>query len=208
MIRRGPALLSLLLLGASSAWAGGMHAGLPVSGVQGLGEPSFVSPSAGWTAPILQAGRRVGMVRVFVAPTEAAAVAWYSSALQREVVFTPPAAADLPVGLDAAHGDGVGLWLLRDGNFAALIQTDTGARELGETLRAALIDRAAPTPAPAVVEVTPGHGRVEGADVVHVQFEGGKLLPTRTGWEFSVLPTGMVIWDSLGRPTTWGAWQD
>lgn len=181
----------LLLIGA--ALAGGIHAGIPVRGVEGLGEPSFVSPETGWTAPV--AG---GFVRVFVGRTEAEAESWLAHA--RRSLTLPAADATVTVG-DEAFGDGEALYAFRDGNVAAQVRAERDALGVARRLAAAIVDG---VPWPAAASPRESAGRwsfaVEGA--AHVAFTGGRAVPFQRG-VYEAPPNEVVIWDEYGRPVSW-----
>ena len=66
-----------LLIAATLAHAGNIHAGVPVSGIKGFGAPSFQTSQTGWSAIVLD-----GFVRVYVGKTEADAHAWVNRMLK------------------------------------------------------------------------------------------------------------------------------
>lgn len=182
-----------MLLLASLAFAGGVHAGIPVRGVAGLGEPSFVSPDAGWTAPT-----GGGFVRVYVGPTEADAEGWFAHA---RGTLTLPAADAEPVVGDEAFGDGDALYAFRDGNVAVMVRVPAGATEVARTLHASIVDGPAWPAAPAPV-ARDGRWVFVVADGGELAFTGGRAVAFRRG-EFAELPSEVVVWDRYGRPAVW-----
>lgn len=175
------------------AFAAGVHGGIPVHGVPGVGEPSFLTPASGWTAAV-----QGGWVRVFVGPTEAAGAEWYDRMLE-SLGVPPPELTDLAAVTDAAHGDGVTLVSFRDGNVAVLVRVQSGARAVADTLRAAIVDGVPPSPAPSLAE---GGGRwtVDAPYAVHLTVTGGRAIPFKRG-QFAEPPREVVAWDALGRAT-------
>ncbi len=181
-----------LLVGA--ALAAGVHAGIPVSGVPGVGAASFLTPETGWTASI-----EGGWVRVYVGATEAAGAEWYDRTLE-SVGVPPPVLADFAA--DIAHGDGETLVAFRDGNVGVLVRAQAGARGIAEALRAAIVDRAAPVVTP-TLSSTSGQWRVDAPGAVHISFTGGRAVPFQRG-VFTQPPREIVVWDALGRASVIG----
>ncbi|MDP2307809.1 MAG: hypothetical protein Q8P18_17420 [Pseudomonadota bacterium] len=175
------------------AFAGGLHGGIPVSGVPGIGEPSFLTPATGWTAAV-----DGGWVRVFVGPTEAAGAEWYDRMLE-SIGAPPPVLADLAAVTDAAHGDGATLVSFRDGNVAVLVRVQHDARAVADTLRAAIVDDA-PALATPTLSAVAGQWRVDAPGAVHLRYTGGRGVPFQRG-VFTEPPTEIVVWDALGRAT-------
>lgn len=180
-----------LLVGA--ALAAGVHGGIPVRGVPGIGEPSFQTPATGWTAAV-----EGGWVRVYVGLTEAAGEDWYGRTLQ--TLGVPPAElAPFAPGIDAAHGDGDTLVAFRDGNVAVLVRTSTGARAVAEALHAAIVEDTAGPKAP-TIRASAGTWEVDAPSAVHISFTGGRGVPFKRG-VFTEPPRQIVVWDALGRAT-------
>lgn len=181
--------MSLILAFLGMALAGGLHSGIPVRGVQGLGEPTFVGEAMGWTAPV-----EGGLVRVFVGPDEASASRWLNGSI--------PLSAGRPPALnlaDEAYGDGLGLVAFRDGNVAVFVRVNDGALALAERLRASIVDDGSPWPkAPALTEQG-GRWTLSVPAEDAVSFQGGRLAPG-PGWTFTALPYELLVWDSYGRP--------
>lgn len=180
-------MISLLLLGA--AMAAGLHTGIPVHGVQGLGEPQFSGVDAGWTATV-----EGGFVRVFVGRTEAEAAGWLSMGL-------PLSAGQAPAYpfADEAWGDGASLLAFRDGNVGVFVRVERGALDLARELQAAIVDGGPAWPAPAPLVERQGRWELPVADPAGVSFQGGRLV-RGPGWVFSQLPAELVVWDAFGRP--------
>jgi hypothetical protein len=153
----------LLIIGTllgSPAMASGLHAGIPVAGVPGLGVASFQSPEVGWMAPI-----EGGFVRVFVGQTEDEAHDWAARMGQALSLGAPPAVDGFG---DEAWGDTTGLLIVREGNVAFQIRHDGHAADLARLLLSSIED------APLAWPSSPH------ADWVHVQFIGGQA---RVGWD-------------------------
>lgn len=168
----------------SLALAGGMHSGIPVSA---LSDPSFADPELGWSGNLPG-----GWARVFVGPTEAAAVAWYDNALATLTLPAPPAEG---VG-DACAGDDA-LFAFRDGNVAVLVRAETGARAHAEALHARIVD-GVPLPAAPGLREEAGRWIVDAPWAVHVSGRGPVVPFQRGVW--TARPDGVVAWDAYGRP--------
>lgn len=174
----------------SLALAAGQHTGIPTTGIPGLGEPSFLTPRTGWTAPV-----EGGLVRVFVGPTEADAKDWYQRSREGLTIEPVPAGG---IG-DEAFGDGAGLLAWRDGNVAVMVRCSSGARQWALLLHDAMVD-GIPWPDPVrLLHRADGTWVVPGAPR-SVQFRGGKAVAFRPG-EFRRPPEEVVVWDEWGRPS-------
>ncbi|MDP2313176.1 MAG: hypothetical protein Q8P41_09750 [Pseudomonadota bacterium] len=194
-------MIPLLLIGA--ALAGGVHVGIPVTGVPGLGEPSFLTPATGWTAAV-----EGGWVRVYVGPTEAAGVEWYARMLESlgvqpavlpDLGAHPGVAAHLgPV--DAAHGDGETLVAFRDGNVGVLVRAQGGARAIADVLLAAIVDDGPAVRTPTISSTAGPERRweVDAPGSVHLSFTGGRAVPFQRG-VYTQAPREIVSWDAWGR---------
>ena len=172
------------------AFAGGLHAGLPLTGAPAapLSDPSFLAADLGWSASLPD-----GWARVYVAPTEADAERWYAAELGALSVPPPPA-----TGLgDTCAGDGDALFLFRDGNVAVVVRVTSGARARAEALHAAIVDGVAWPATPSLESVGGGY-RITAPWAVHVASEGGRVVPFRPG-EWSERPDAVTLWDSYGR---------
>lgn len=177
----------LLLLGA--ALAAGIHTGIPVRGVQGLGEPSFQGVDAGWSASV-----DGGYVRVFVGRTEAEAAAWLSEGLPLSAGQAP----SYPFA-DEAWGDGEVMLAFRDGNVGVFVRVSAGARGVAERLQAAIVDGGPAWPAPPTLVSQDGRHTLPVDPRGGVTYQGGRLA-REPGWVFTALPTELVVWDPWGRP--------
>ncbi len=177
-----------MILLLSMALAGGLHSGIPTTGVPGLGEARFLTPQTGWTAPV--AG---GVVKIYVGETEADAVDWYERSVG-SLTLAPVTGAVLG---DASFGDGDGLLGFRDGNVAVMVRVEHGARGLAETLHAAIVDGAPPPTGATLRPQADGTWRVEGATGT-ITFRGGQAVPFVEG-QFRVKPEEVVLWDRYGR---------
>lgn len=182
----------LWLVGA--ALAGGLHTGIPVRGVQGLGEPSFDGLDAGWSASV-----EGGFVRVFVGRTEGEASAW----LQQGVPLAVGSPGTLAFA-DEAWGDGEGVLAFRDGNVSVFVRVERGARAVAERLRAAIVDGGQDWPEPPRLEGTEGCWMlVLPQDTVDFRFQGGRLSREQ-GCTFKAKPREIVSWDAWGRVVVGG----
>ncbi len=177
----------LLLLGA--ALAAGIHTGIPVRGVQGLGEPSFKGVDAGWSA-----SADGGYVRVFVGRTEAEAAAWLAEGV-------PLSAGQAPAYTfaDEAWGDGQAILAFRDGNVSVFIRVEQGALPLAERLRAAIVDGGPAWPAPPALRQEGERWVLDATGLGGVRYQGGRLA-REPGWVFTEPPDELVVWDAWGRP--------
>jgi hypothetical protein len=177
----------------SIALAGGVHSGIPVHGVAGVGEPTFLSPEAGWTAAI-----DGGFVKVFVGPTEDDAKAWYTTAI-RSLTIVPAAATGLG---DESFGDGEALFGFRDGNVAVMVRARTDAYGEAAALHEAIVDGVPWPTAPRLVAQGDGTWLVPGQPGF-VKFRGGQSVPFKTG-VFRKPPEEIVVWDDYGRASVVG----
>lgn len=171
------------------AFAGGVHTGIPVRGVEGIGEPSFLTPESGWSA-----GVDGGWVRVFVGETEADAEDWYRRAVATVQVPPPPLSF---VG-DEAAGDGTTLVVLRDGNVALMVRSEGSAGEVARRLHGAIVDGGPERLKPSLV-VSGGTWSLDAPGMVAVRATGGRPVPFRTG-SWTAPPSQLVVWDAWGRP--------
>jgi hypothetical protein len=177
-----------MMLLVSTALAAGLHAGIPVRGVPGVGEPSFVTPEMGWTASV-----QGGWVRVYVGRTEADGDRWFTDAIATLQVAPPP----FRLG-DEAVGDGQTLVGFRDGNVAVLVRAESGAGAVAQRLHAAILDKAPTIAAPSLRHTDEGWV-VDAPGAVAVSVEGGRKVPFKADvWREA--PTTVIAWDSVGRP--------
>ncbi|MEL6343618.1 MAG: hypothetical protein AAFV53_10845 [Myxococcota bacterium] len=188
-------LLFLFVFWPTAALAGGIHAGIPVRSVPGIGPARFQTAQLGWTAPV----ERGGLVRVFVGQTPEAAAQWYD--IQRQTVTRP--LPPLSMSADQAHGDPTSMVMFLDGNVAVQVRADQGARDLAEALRAAIVDEgAADWPAPPSLRFHPDTNTytVDAPDAFHISFEGGaRISRGQEPLRFSAPPQTVTAWDALGR---------
>lgn len=193
-----PSMFAALLL-SGPVLAAGQHAGIPVRGVPGLGEPEFLSPELGWTAPVLGAqGQPRGVVRVFVGKGDLEAELWVTEAVR---------SVQLPLGVVAGMGDqAVGsstVLAVRDGNVGFFVAVHEGsAREVGLTLLNAIVDVPAAWPAAPVVQQQGELWMVDAPGAAHLDAIGGRR-PLGELYGFSRLPEQIVAWDSTGRAAVW-----
>ena len=184
-------LLLLTALAGNLAWAGEIHAGIPVRGVPGLGEPSFQTASLGWTAGLADGG----FVRVFVGKTEEEAAEWYARAVH-SLTIVPPAYAAFG---DEAVGDGQALLVFRDGNVAVFVRADQDAAAVAERMKAAIVDGVPWPTAPVLAARADGTWEISAGDLVGIRAEGG-TLHMGEGWRFGTKPRAVTGWDLYGRP--------
>jgi hypothetical protein len=182
------------------ALAGGRHGGIPVSGIQGLGEPSFETSTTGWSAQI-----DGGYVRVFVGHDELETHAWIDHMM---LGFSKPLATYVgALPAEDLHGDGKGVLLLRDGNVGLLVRADPvgglDAETWARTLLAAMVPDA-PWPKAPLLKPAGDRWVVEAPGAKQVAFHGGHLAPNQ-GLVFTEPPTELVAWDAYGRASVWTA---
>jgi hypothetical protein len=171
------------------ALAAGVHTGIPVHGVAGMGEPSFLTPASGWTAAV-----DGGWVRVFVGVTEAAGQEWY----ERQLATMQVAPLALPsFDADVAHGDGETLVAFRDGNVGVVVHADHGAGEIAARLKAAIVDGGPARGAPRLIP-TGDRWELDAPGAEHIQATGGSVVPFHPGL-YTQAPREVVVWDSYGR---------
>ena len=178
------------------AHAGGIHTGIPIRGVDGLGPVAFQTSSTGWTAPI-----EGGFIRAFIAPTEAEASAWLTRLRESLAKYKPePNMSFLELTVaDEAYGDGDGLLMFRDGNVGVMVRTKAEAAMWAEILLTAIVDVSVPWPKPPSLIEHDGAWTVDAPpDTPHIAFEGGRLL-RHQGLRFSEPPHALVLWDDWGR---------
>ena len=185
---------------ASIAFAGGRHGGIPVTGIQGLGEPSFETSFTGWSAQV-----EGGYVRIFVGHDDLEAHDWVDRMALGFSKPLVPYAGTLPA--EDLQGDGKGVLLLRDGNVGLLVRVDpTGAVDAQTWARTLLGSLApdSPWPAPPSLKQEGEHWIVVAPGAKQVAFHGGHLVANQ-GLVFSEPPTELVAWDALGRASVWTA---
>ena len=183
--------MNVLLL-AGLALAGGLHTGVPVHGVSGLGPADFEGPAIGWSA-----AADGGFVRVFVGHDEGDAGAWLGR--QRESFTVAP--PDYPGFADEAWGDGDGLLGFRDGNVGVVARVGADARGLAALLQAAIVDGDQGWPAAATLRAQgDGTWAVTAPGAAHVSFEGGRLV-AGSDLVFQEPPRVVTVWDAWGRAT-------
>ena len=184
----------IVALLASSAFAGGLHAGIPVQGLPSLGAATFLSAETGWEAPVLVAGRVAGVARVYVGPTAGAAQAWVEDAARG--IQAPL----LPVqGLcEQAVGTSTVI-VARDGNVAFSVATQGPlARPIAQDLVAAISDAPAAWPAAPVLTERDGLAFFSAPGAVELTVIGGRR-PLGEPDGYQSLPSQVVAWDAWGR---------
>lgn len=185
-------LLLLALHGTQVGNAAGMHLGVPFDAIEGLDPPEFQTSESGWTAAFSD-----GLLRVYIAQSEEAAAEWILRALELVARDRPSPLAG--VG-DEAHGDGVGLAIVRDGNVAMMVRAPRGARDIALQILGSMEEGEEAWPAaPALFQVEDGTWQVLAPGAVHMAYEGGQLDLARPGLQFTRPPRAVVAWDSHGR---------
>jgi len=186
-------LLTSLMLLCPAAHAAGIHAGIPVQ-QPGLGPLSHLSPEQGWTAPVLDAnGQPVGVVRVYVGPTEAAAAAWLGDA---RLAVQAPLQPLSGLGDSALAASTV--LLSRDGNVALSVTLGEGDPTVqARALLASIVDAPAAWPQAPRMRQQDGLWFFE-APGASLEVQGGHR-PLGEPWGYSVLPEQVVAWDAWGR---------
>jgi len=191
-------ILGWLWLLSSMALAGDIHTGVPIHGVEGLGEPAFQTSNTGWTASVDE-----GFVRIYTSRTEAEAVEWVARMRESLARFKPAPNPDFVATsvADEAYGDGQSLLIFRDGNTGVLVRNKKDAVVWAEILQLAISDEAAPWPAPAKLVEGDGVWTVQApTNAVHTAFEGGRLA-RHQGLTFTSPPRALIVWDKWGRAT-------
>ena len=185
---------------ASIAFAGGRHGGIPVTGVQGLGEPSFETSFTGWSAQV-----DGGYVRIFVGRDDLEAHDWVGRMALGFSKSLAQYAGTLPA--EDLQGDGKGVLLLRDGNVGLLVRVDPSGAVDAETWARTLLGALAPDspwPAPPSLKQEGDRWTVVAPGAKQVAFHGGHLVANQ-GLVFSEPPKELVAWDGLGRASVWTA---
>lgn len=185
----------IIALFTSAALGAGLHAGIPVQGVPGLGAPTFHDAVTGWSAPVLDAqGQPLGVVRVYVAPTAAAAAVWMEDAAR---------AVQAPMAPIPAFGDlalaNTGALVAHDGNVAFAVSVH-GADPLGPARSLLSAIEQAPRPWPQAPTLRPVEGgwAIVAQDAVGFTITGGQR-PLGQPDTWSELPEEIVSWDAWGR---------
>lgn len=192
---------------AMAAFAGDMHAGIPVDASVLLGNTVFLEH--GWSAPVLDGNG--GNVAVYVGHGDQDARDWMLGRMRDR--GTPA----LPIGAEESMGNGHNVAAFRDGNVAVVVERPGGrAQELATVLFEAIEDEV-PWPQSPMVQVQGVHVSVDGlwANVAirpAPSVEPGSLIPR----PIRVIPTGsnaavlghethrmtVVVWDRYGRTAT------
>jgi len=198
-------LLGILI--ATAALAGGPYAGIAPDAVQVLGPPVFLSPEAGWSAPIADEGG--GRVRVFVGHTADEATRWLYDQRGAFPERLPP----YPFG-EEGYGNGYSRLFYREDNVAVVVERPGGAAlDLAERLEGALAE-ASPWPrAPALT--FDGHIAHIDGEWAQVVFHAApvidpetflpkpiRVIPLTPGTaELGVPPArlSVTVWDRYGR---------
>ena len=188
-------LLPLLL---SLTAAAEVHGGIPIEAVDEALEPArFQSARLGYTRDFPK-----GLLRVYVGPTELAAMEWFSDMEALMGRHKPEPLSDLG---DTAVAAGDGMILAREGNIGVLVECASGARSWADKALAAIVHEA---PAPrysATLVGAAGAWQLDGGDAAHVSWVGGTLDLAAARAEgpipFQAPPRRVVTWDHLGRAT-------
>ena len=182
-----------MLVGIASAQE--LHTGIPVRGVEGLGEPDFLTPELGWSAPI-----EGGFVKVFVGTSAAQAAAWVQQA-QMAITVPLPALDGLA---DEAWGDERGLLIVRAENVALQVRARGNAGAVVQAMLDAIVTEQTPWPEPpSLVPAGEALWRVEAPGAAAVRFTGPGAVVPGPALTFSALPSTVVAWDEWGRPAVW-----
>jgi len=190
-------VITTLLLTLGLSWADGLHTGVPVTGIEGLGKPTFQTSQTGWSAVVED-----GFVRVYVGRTEGAAHAWVldrKKALRKQDPTANPGLLALS-GVSDVHGDGKKLILFRDGNVAICVRhKHEGALPWAQLVHESIVDDGPPWPKSGKLVQMGSTWQVDPpSGTVHIAFEGGELASNQ-GLVFLVPPTALIVYDSWGR---------
>ncbi len=191
-------MMGWLLWSMNLAHAEGIHTGIPLQGIEGIGEISFQTSTTGWTAPV-----DGGFVRIFVAPNEEQAKDWVQRMLEAMARYKPAPNPDFIANslADEAYGDGQGLLIFRDGNVGVQVRNKKDAIVWAEILQLAISDEPSPWPTAASVEPGDGIWTVQTPEgTIHTTFEGGRLA-RHQGLTFTAPPRAVIVWDEWGRAT-------
>ena len=185
----------IIALFTSVALGAGFHAGIPVQGVPGLGAPTFHDAVTGWSAPVLDSrGQPLGVARVYVAPTTAAAQAWVEDA---ERAVQAPMTAITGLG-ELALGT-AGAVVVRDGNVAVAVSVHEGEPlATARSLIAAIDETPAAWPQAPTLRSVQGGWEILAPGAVGWTITGGQR-PLGQPDTWSVLPEEIVAWDAWGR---------
>ena len=180
------------------AWAGDLHTGVPVTGIDGLGPPRFQTVDTGWMATVPS-----GFVRVFVGPTPDDAVRWMDDQRERLADFRPQVNPTLQTELDAAeaYGDGEKLVLFRSANIAVCSRNNVDAARWARAIRTSIVDIPAPWPTPPALTLVSKEWVIQAEETAHhVAFVGG-APSAKAHLHFSTPPYRLISWDGWGRAT-------
>ncbi|MBW1877109.1 MAG: hypothetical protein JRI25_00600 [Deltaproteobacteria bacterium] len=197
-------MLGILI--AMVAFGAGPYAGIAPEAVEVLGTPVFLSPEAGWSAPIMDEGG--GRVRVFVAHTEEEARRWLA---ERRV--TAERVPVYPFG-EEGYGNGHSRLLYREHNVVVVVERPGGgALDLADRLQSALTEYS-PWPTTPTLAFDGRIARVDG-EWAQVAFRAApvtdpatflpkpiRVIPLAPGVaEVGVPPTrlSVTVWDRYGR---------
>ena len=187
-------MLFPLLLCASS-WAGPLHTGVPVNGIDGLGAPRFQTVDTGWMATVPG-----GFIRVYVGPTTSDAERWIRERIDALEAFNPTPNPLLAEELSSveAHGDGKHLVLFRTENVALCSRNSVDAKRWAAQVRGAVVDLDIPWPTPPALISSEGRWHLSAPGAAHVAFVGGtpSAEPALT---FDDPPYRVISWDGWGR---------
>jgi hypothetical protein len=187
--------------------AAGPYAGIAPEAVEVLGTPVYLSPEAGWSAPIADEGG--GRVRVFVAHTRDEATRW----LYDRRAATPERLPPYPFG-EEGYGNGYSRLFYREHNVAVVVERpDGGALDLAERLQGALAEPS-PWPTAPTLEFDGRIARVDG-EWAQVAFRAAPLVDPETFLPkpIRVIPLtpgvaevgappprlSVTVWDQYGR---------
>ena len=186
----------LLLISTLFAHAGDLHTGIPVRGVEGLGEPSFQTTATGWSAPVED-----GFIRVFVGKTEQEAIEWVGRMRQSLARYKPQANPEYLSTSNAheAYGNGISLIIFRDGNVSCMVRHKEDVLPWAKSLESAIVDNGTPWPSPPQLERAGDVWVVQDKqNTAHISFQGGKMALSPT-LSFREKPDTLIRWDAWGR---------
>jgi hypothetical protein len=186
----------LLFISTLFAHAADLHTGIPVRGVEGLGEPAFQTTATGWSAPVSD-----GFVRVFVGKSEQETIEWVGRMRESLSKSKPEANVDYLTTSSAteAYGNGTSLIIFRDGNVGCMIQHKEDVLPYAKALEDSIVDNGTAWPSPPKLHRT---GDVwvlqEQQNTAHISFQGGKMA-LRPTLAFREKPSTLIRWDMWGR---------
>ncbi|MGB0640534.1 MAG: hypothetical protein ACPGTU_14445 [Myxococcota bacterium] len=186
----------LLLVSTLFAHAADLHTGIPVRGIEGLGEPAFQTTATGWSAPVTD-----GFVRVFVGRSEQEAIEWVGRMRESLSRYKPEANEDFLTtsGADEAYGNGLSLIIFRDGNVGCMVRHKEDVLPWAKALEDSIVDNGTAWPSAPKLKSSGDVWVVqEQQNTAHISFEGGKMA-LRPTLAFREKPSTLIRWDIWGR---------